>query len=521
MNSLSALRFDNAFIRELPGDESGQAHSRQTPGVCWASVAPTPVPRPQLLAYSPEMAALLDLAVDDVTTPAFAEIFSGNKLLGGMVSYATRYGGHQFGNWAGQLGDGRAISLGEVVNTRGERWELQLKGAGGTPYSRRADGRAVLRSSIREFLCSEAMFFLGVPTTRALSLTGTGEDVRRDMFYDGNPRNEPGAVVCRVAPSFLRFGHFEILAAQDEQALLRQLVAFTIKHDFAHLTGNEQARFAAWFSEVCERTAKLMVEWMRVGFVHGVMNTDNMSILGLTIDYGPYGWVEGFDPGWTPNTTDAETRRYCYGDQPDVARWNLERLAEALRSIAPARGVLEEGLAHFDATLRQGMQTMLAGKFGLLHWRDEDSALIGGIFDLMRQCEIDMTEFFRCLARVNVQLPQVEAIAPSFYQPQLLDNHRALFTAWLERYALRVREERGDAEQRGVRMNQVNPRFVLRNYLAQLAIEAAEQGDLAPLHRLLDAARQPYAADCPADLVAKRPDWARDKAGASMLSCSS
>ncbi len=521
MNSLSALRFDNAFIRELPGDESGQAHSRQTPGVCWASVAPTPVLRPHLLAYSPEMAAQLDLAAADINTTEFAEVFCGNKLLSGMASYATRYGGHQFGNWAGQLGDGRAISLGEAINSRGERWELQLKGAGGTPYSRRADGRAVLRSSIREFLCSEAMFFLGVPTTRALSLVGTGEEVRRDMFYDGNPRNEPGAVVCRVAPSFIRFGHFEILAAQDERELLRRLVAFTIQRDFAHLTGGEQERFEAWFREVCERTAQLMVEWMRVGFVHGVMNTDNMSILGLTIDYGPYGWIDDFDPGWTPNTTDAEMRRYCYGDQPKVARWNLERLADALWLVAPTRGMLEEGLAHFDATLQEGMQTMLAGKFGLSHWRDEDATLINEIFDLMQQCEVDMTEFFRCLARVDVYAPQVEVLAPSFYQMQLLDNHRALFMAWLERYALRVREEQGAVAHRAARMNQVNPRFVLRNYLAQIAIEAAEQGDLAPLQRLLDAVRRPYAADCPDDLIAKRPDWARNKAGSSMLSCSS
>jgi uncharacterized protein YdiU (UPF0061 family) len=476
---------------------------------------------PRLLAYAPEVAALLDIGQSEVMTPAFADAFSGNKLLPGMAAYATRYGGHQFGNWAGQLGDGRAIGLGEVLNARGERWELQLKGAGATPYSRRADGRAVLRSSIREFLCSEAMFHLGVPTTRALSLIATGEEVRRDMFYNGNPRNEPGAVVCRVAPSFIRFGHFEILADQGELDLLRQLVSFTIQRDFPHLTGNESERFAAWFKEVCERTARLMVEWMRVGFVHGVMNTDNMSILGLTIDYGPYGWIDNFDPGWTPNTTDADMRRYCYGDQSHIARWNLERLADALLSVTPAHSALKEGLTHYDFTLQQGMQSMLAGKFGWLHWRQEDSALVTEIFDLMQQCEVDMTEFFRSLSEINVLSPQVDALATSCYRPDLFENHIDQFTSWLNRYVLRVRDEQGDAGPRTERMNQFNPRFVLRNYLAQQAIEAAEQGDLDLLHRLLEASRHPYAADCPADLIGKRPDWARNKAGASMLSCSS
>ena len=521
MGGLRALHFDNAFVRELPGDASGASHSRHTHGVCWASIQPTPVSNPRLLAYSPEMASRLDIDESDATSETFTRVFSGNQLLPGMAPYASRYGGHQFGSWAGQLGDGRAIGLGETVNARGERWELQLKGAGNTPYSRHADGRAVLRSSVREFLCSEAMFHLGVPTTRALSLIASGEKISRDMFYDGNARDEPGAVVCRVAPSFIRFGHYEILAAQGEKALLQRLIAFTMKRDFPHLSGNAQERFAAWFREVCERTARLMVEWMRVGFVHGVMNTDNMSVLGLTIDYGPYGWIENLDPGWTPNTTDAESRRYCFGNQPGIARWNLERLADALMPAAPARSVLEEGLAHFDATLQHAMQNMLAAKFGFLRWRDEDGALISDIFDLMQQCEADMTGFFRRLADVQVQAPDVDMLAPVFYQHGMFIKQRALFAAWLDGYAKRVGEEQGSAGERAERMNQVNPRFVLRNYLAQQAIEAAEQDNLQLVHRLQDAARRPYAADCPADLVAMRPDWAHHKPGASMLSCSS
>ena len=285
------LRFDNRFVTTLPGDPDRSNRRRQVLGATWSAAAPTPVADPRLLAHAPEVAALLDLTDGDVQAPDFAHVFGGNALLPGMAPYAACYGGHQFGNWAGQLGDGRAISLGEVVNAAGQRWELQLKGAGPTPYSRTADGRAVLRSSIREFLCSEAMHHLGVPTTRALSLVTTGDDVVRDMLYDGHAAPEPGAIVCRVAPSFIRFGNFEILAARGDHALLAQLVDFTIARDFPALAGiaDTTERRRAWFAEVCERTAQMIVHWMRVGFVHGVMNTDNMSILGLTIDYGPYG----------------------------------------------------------------------------------------------------------------------------------------------------------------------------------------------------------------------------------------
>ena len=265
-------------------------------------------------------------------TGAFAEVFVGNRLLPGMKPIATCYGGHQFGNWAGQLGDGRAINLGEARGRDGKRWTLQLKGAGPTPYSRTADGLAVLRSSLREYVCSGAMFHLRVPTTRALSLALTGEDVVRDILYDGHPAPEPGAVVCRVAPSFTRFGHFEILAARRETDLLGRFLDFTIASDFPHLLdeADAKARRIGWFREVAERTATMVAEWMRVGFVHGVMNTDNMSVLGLTIDYGPYGWLESFDPDWTPNTTDAATRRYRFGQQPAIAQWNLLQLANAV-----------------------------------------------------------------------------------------------------------------------------------------------------------------------------------------------
>ena len=283
------LRFDNRLLRELPGENNSRNHPRQVFGALWSPVLPSPVANPRLLAHSREVTQQLDLDEEELASPEWLEALAGNALLPGMAAYATCYGGHQFGNWAQQLGDGRAIFLGEAVNRAGQRFELQLKGAGPTPYSRSADGRAVLRSSLREFLCSEAMHHLGVPTTRALSLVTTGEAVMRDMFYDGHAAEEPGAVVCRVAPSFIRFGHFELPASRGDHALLKQLVDFTIARDFPEITVAQEQRLPLWFTEVCERTARLIVHWMRVGFVHGVMNTDNMSVLGLTLDYGPYG----------------------------------------------------------------------------------------------------------------------------------------------------------------------------------------------------------------------------------------
>ena len=250
--------FDNLFVRDLPGDPDTAPGVRQVHGAAYSRVEPTPVPQPRLLAHSAEMARRLGFSEADVASDEFARVFGGNSLLPGMQPFAANYGGHQFGQWAGQLGDGRAISLGEMINAEGERWELQLKGAGPTPYSRSADGRAVLRSSIREFLCSEAMHHLGVPTTRALSLVRTGEDVVRDMFYDGHPKLEPGAIVCRVAPSFIRFGNFELPYSRDDADLLRVLADFCIRRDFPHLSGEGDALYGDWFGEVCERTAVMI-----------------------------------------------------------------------------------------------------------------------------------------------------------------------------------------------------------------------------------------------------------------------
>ena len=518
------LTFDNRFLRELPGDPEPRTFIRQVEGAAWSKVSPTPVRAPRLLAHSREMADRLGFRAEDVASDVFAEVFAGNRLLPGMAPFASNYGGHQFGHWAGQLGDGRAISLGEAVNADGERWELQLKGAGPTPYSRGADGRAVLRSSIREFLCSEAMHHLGVPTTRALSLVGTGERVERDMFYDGHPQMEPGAVVCRVAPSFIRFGTFELPASRGDTALLRSLVDFTIDRDFPHLRDMPagEVRDAAWFGEVCERTARLMAEWMRVGFVHGVMNTDNLSILGLTIDYGPYGWIDNYDPDWTPNTTDAQRRRYRFGQQPQVAYWNLGRLAGALSPLFGGVEPLQDGLQRFVEAYTFAERDVTARKLGLAECRDGDVALMEALRGLLARAEVDMTLFFRGLMDVDPASPDLASVAEAFYDPAKCEAEAATFAAWLAQLASRWADDPLGKDERRERMRLANPRYVLRNYLAQQAIDRAHEGDLAGVHELLDVMRRPYDDQPGRDAyAARRSDWARQKAGCSMLSCSS
>jgi uncharacterized protein YdiU (UPF0061 family) len=520
------LTIVNRFADALPGDPVVENARRQVVGACYSRVAPTAVRAPRLLASWNEVAALLDLGPADVASPTFVEVMSGNRLLPGMVPHATCYGGHQFGNWAGQLGDGRAINLGDVVNTRGEHWTLQLKGAGPTPYSRTADGRAVLRSSIREFLCSEAMFHLGVPTTRALALVATGEEVVRDMLYDGHPAPEPGAVVCRVAPSFTRFGHFEILAARGDVELLKRLLDFTIRADFPGLPdpGHGAPAYADWFAEVCRRTADMVVGWMRVGFVHGVMNTDNMSVLGLTIDYGPYGWLDDYDPDWTPNTTDAATRRYRFGRQPAVAQWNLLQLANAVYPLIGDAAPLEAALAEYAERYNSGSSATMARKLGLRGDGTGDEGLITELDAVLRAAETDMTLFFRALATVDPAAPALSpALLEAYYRPEQLVPHvRIRIEGWLERYAARLRADGSSNAERAVRMNRVNPKFVLRNYLAQLAIDRAAQGDDSEIHALMEVLRRPYDEQPGKErYAAKRPDWARRRAGCSMLSCSS
>jgi uncharacterized protein YdiU (UPF0061 family) len=518
--ALSDLRFDNSFTRELPADPETQNRPRPVKGAAFTRVRPTRVAGPKLLAYSREVAALLDLTPEDCERPEFAQVFAGNEQLAGMDPYAACYGGHQFGNWAGQLGDGRAISLGEVTNALGERWELQLKGAGPTPYSRHADGRAVLRSSLREFLCSEAMHHLGVPTTRALSLVTTGEDVVRDILYDGHPRPEPGAVVCRVAPSFLRFGNLELPSSREDVPLLRTIASYLLRTHYPELGEPNKESFVRFVEIISRRTAELVAHWQRVGFVHGVMNTDNMSLLGLTIDYGPYGFLDDFDPNWTPNTTDAQGRRYRYQNQPRVAYWNLVQLANALHPLVGDTEALERALESFASTFDDAQRRNFAGKLGIrgLTLEGEDLALVSELLELMSAAETDFTIFFRSLARIGAtEEVSLEPLRDAFYgeaDPRLLP--------WLRRYQARIRtDDLGDDARRAL-MNRSNPKYVLRNYLAQEAIDKAEAGDPSMIGELLACLRRPYDEQPEYErFFAKRPDWARNRAGCSMLSCSS
>ena len=531
-NPLASLRFDNRFTRMLPADPVTENSRRQVFNACYSRVAPVRPIAPQLVAYSREAAALIDLDAAACASPLFTRVFSGDLVLPGMDPHAACYGGHQFGNWAGQLGDGRAINLGETVNRRGEHWTLQLKGAGPTPYSRRADGLAVMRSSLREFLCSEAMHHLGVPTTRALSLILTGEMVERDMFYDGRPEEEPGAVVCRVAPSFLRFGNYELHAARGELEVLRRLADFTIRTLFPHLGEPSPVIYGQWFAEVCRTTAELMVHWLRVGFVHGVMNTDNLSILGLTIDYGPYGWLEDYDPYWTPNTTDAAGRRYCYGRQPTIAHWNLAQLANALHPLIGDPEPLEQGLTDYSRWFEEGWQATMAAKLGLVAFQAEtDTTLTQDLLALLPAVETDMTLFYRHLADIPAgnaddRIAPAELAAPlmaAFYRPeQLTPTYLEQLGSWLGRYRQRLRHDGLVDAERKQRMHAVNPKYVLRNYLAQLAIDDIAAGDFSLTAELLDVLRHPYDEQPGRERFAeKRPEWARHRPGCSMLSCSS
>ena len=430
-----------------------------------------------------------------------------------MDTYAQRYGGHQFGTWAHQLGDGRAITLGEVESDVGIV-ELQLKGAGHTPYSRFADGKAVLRSSLREFLCSEAMHHLGVPTTRALSLVTTGEQVVRDVLYNGNPAPEDGAVVCRVAPSFLRFGSYQIHTANGDHETLQALVSHTLRHHFPNHSAEDDVSRVTWLSHIAEQTAVMISHWMRVGFVHGVMNTDNMSIHGLTIDYGPYGWLEDYNPGWTPNTTDAGRSRYCYGQQPQIGAWNVARLLEAMVPLMDEPELLHDVLEAYTVKFAQLHNTMWANKLGFQNWIEDDETLVRDLNALLQRVETDMTIFFRLLS--SIETPSIELLEDAFYDPLTVPKD-----AWGE-WLLRWWERTGQSPNRQT-MLENNPKYVLRNWMAQLAIDAAEEGDFSVAEELHTLLKDPYSEQPQFETMwfQKRPEWARHRVGCSMLSCSS
>lgn len=515
--------FSNQFSASLPIDPIPENSTRQVQNAALSLVQPTPVLNPELLLWSLETAALLGLPEDLKDDVDFINVLAGNALGKNSKPYATVYGGHQFGHWAGQLGDGRAINLGELQSAD-SLFTLQLKGAGPTPFSRHADGRAVLRSSIREFLCSEAMFHLGIPSTRALSLITSKSQVVRDMFYDGNQKQENSAIVCRVSESFLRFGHFELPAAREQIDVLKQITDFAILHYFPQINQDSELRYSEFFEAICQSTAKLIAQWMSVGFVHGVMNTDNMSILGETIDYGPYGWLEKYDLQWTPNTTDAEGKRYCYGNQPAIAQWNLARLGNALFPLIKDVEPLQKSLTSYNQEFHQHWNRLLAAKLGIsVETLQTNPLCYSQLVHVLSALQIDFNLFFNALTFIakngnDYSIQQsINAVLACSYLPKPKAEE---LISWLALYQNLV--EQDQLPNRCQTMRAANPVFILRNHLVQDVIDSAEQGDYLPLKEIFARLKSPYT-DMPDDArwVKKCPPESMHRAGCSMLSCSS
>ena len=514
------IQLTNFFTDQLPADPNLENTRREVLEAVYSFVRPIKTSNPTLLHVSDEIQQILGFSNEDIQSKEFLEFVTGNSVLKNSKPFAMCYAGHQFGNWAGQLGDGRAINLGEIKD-----WAVQLKGSGPTPYSRTADGLAVLRSSVREYLCSEAMHHLGVPSTRALSLSLTGDQVLRDVMYNGNPAHEKGAIVSRVAKSFLRFGNFEIFSSRNDIKNLKILTDYTIKSHFSHLGKPSKEVYLQFFQEVTSKTLEMIIHWQRVGFVHGVMNTDNMSILGLTIDYGPYGWLEGFDFGWTPNTTDKQHKRYRYGNQPTIGLWNLYQLANALYPLIEEAAPLEKILEGYKSNFEKKSQDMMRAKLGLTSDKETDINIIQSLENNLQATETDMTIFFRTLSSFKKDQPEkgVELIQDAFYTPDtikgdVLNNWKQ----WFADYAKRLEDETTSADERQQQMNKTNPKYVLRNYMAQLAIDKADKGDTSLLEEMYLMLKEPYSEQPKFEhWFAKRPEWARHKVGCSMLSCSS
>lgn len=481
--SLGKLRIEAAF------PQLGDAY--------FSVVPPTPVPHPRLLHANPDAAALIDLAPEAFQAPDFTGILAGNQLLPDTMPLAMLYAGHQFGTFVPQLGDGRALQIAEVRNQRGELWSLQLKGAGPTPYSRFADGRAVLRSSIREYLCSEAMHHLGIPTTRALSLIGSSERVRRETV-------EPAAIVCRMAPSFVRFGSFEVFYYREQMSLLKPLADHVIRHHFPQFEND----YAGWLTEVVKRTAELMAQWQTVGFCHGVMNTDNFSILGLTLDYGPFGFMDGFDAGHICNHSD-EGGRYAYDRQPAVGHWNCSRLLQAtlpLLSEDPEDAVVKAQaiLETYPSVYAEAVTAGWRAKLGLREAHDSDPELINQFLHLLHRNREDFTRSFRLLATPDVLRDHLKDVLA--------------YDGWLARYRERLQQENSQEQERRELMNRTNPKYVPRNYLLQAAIERAEQGDASEIGRLFELLQHPFDEQPAYEHYAALPP---PEAGQISVSCSS
>lgn len=489
MRKLTELPFDNTYAR--------------LPEAFYQRVAPTPLSAPYLVSFNPAAAALIDLDPEEAGRSEFVAYFSGNRLLDGMDPVAMLYAGHQFGQYVPQLGDGRAILLGEARGGDGSKWDLHLKGAGQTAFSRGFDGRAVLRSTIREYLCSEAMYHLGIPTTRALSIVGSDEGVRRETI-------ETAAVLLRMAPSHVRFGSFEVFYYRAQYERIAELADHTIAGHFPELAAAAD-KYPRFLMEVVRRTARLVAQWQAVGFAHGVLNTDNMSILGITLDYGPFGFLDDYDAGFIPNHSDYGGR-YAFDQQPQVGLWNLSRLAQTLLPLIAK----EEAVAALDAyapAFNRYYDALMRAKLGLIEERPEDASLVGDVLETLHANRVDYTRFFRALGAFAQDAAEQNApLRDKFIKA-------ADFDGWAARYRERLGAEGSVDASRKERMERVNPKYVLRNYMAQNAITAAvERRDYSEIERLRRLLSAPYDEQPEMNAYADAPpDWSKELA----VSCSS
>ena len=480
----------------------------------YSRVQPTPFEtQPVLIHYNQHAAELLDLNpalhLETHHSITIAEILSGKQALPDADPISMLYAGHQFGHLVPQLGDGRAIMLGETTNHKGEKWEIQLKGSGLTPYSRDGDGRAVLRSTIREYLCSEAIHALGIPTTRTLCIVGSDDEVYRE-------RIEPGAMLTRLAPSHVRFGNFEVFYYRNQFDPIHTLADFVIQHHYPELW-NETDRYALWLETVVERTALLIAQWQAVGFCHGVMNSDNMSVLGLTIDYGPYGFMEAYDPGYICNHSDHHGR-YAYDQQPNIGLFNLSCFAQAILPILsnePEKAVeiAKSKLEQYQQRYIHHYASRMRDKLGLVKAMPEDETLVKDLLALMAEDKVDFTILFRQLCDFStIDNKKNSAVRDLFLQ-------REAFDSWAQRYKLRLKKQAITDTQRSEHMKQVNPKYILRNYMAEVAIRKAEdEKDYSEIDRLLSLLQAPFDEQLENEHYAGfPPDWATNIA----VSCSS
>uniref|UniRef100_UPI0037E9B91C protein adenylyltransferase SelO-like n=1 Tax=Semicossyphus pulcher TaxID=241346 RepID=UPI0037E9B91C len=502
------------LIEAFPIDEVDGNFVRTVKNCIFSRSIPTPLKGPlRLAAVSKDVIeGILDLDMAVTQAEEFLHYASGGRLLLGSDPLAHRYGGHQFGYWAGQLGDGRAHSLGQYTNRKGDAWELQLKGSGKTPYSRSGDGRAVIRSSVREFLCSEAMHSLGVPTSRAASLIVSDQPVIRDQFYNGNVKTERGAVVLRLAPSWFRIGSLEILAQSGEVDLLRKLLNFVINEHFSSISSEDPDKYLVFYSTVVNDTAHLIAQWMSVGFAHGVCNTDNFSLLSITIDYGPFGFMEAYDPNFVPNTSDDEGR-YRIGAQANVGLFNLEKLLMTLSAVLSEKQQKEANiiLKGYADIYQMRIHQLFKAKLGLLGEEEDDDYLTAFLLKMMEDAQSDFTMTFRQLSEASAQqlhdrnFTQMWALAD-------LSSHK-LFSDWLSLYLLRLSRQQNDSDadhQR--RMRNVNPRYVLRNWMAESAIRKAEENDFSEVELLHHVLSSPFVTQETAEeagYAARPPQWAK------------